>query len=185
MKSTPGTFKLEIIPEPAMPANVDQAIKNLLCDCFPPDIPIFSKTRYWHGTAPDYSLVCRSTGQVIGHVGIVVRAITAEGRTATVAGIQNLAVSREWRKTGLSGQLMTEAMEEARRRGIPFGLLFCVPGLAKFYASLGWETIPASAVMIAAEGKEEPIPAKNITMVLRLGSQAFPPGLISLQGMDW
>ena len=75
-------------------------------------------------------------------------------------------------------------MAEAGRRSIPFGLLFCVQGLERFYASLGWRTLPVRARMVF-EGAETEIPAKNIAMVIALSAKLFPPGDLHLGGPDW
>ncbi len=49
------TSGLELIEESDMPPETDAAIKRLLCECFPPDIEEFSRSRYWHGSAPAYT----------------------------------------------------------------------------------------------------------------------------------
>jgi GNAT superfamily N-acetyltransferase len=177
---------LETISELELTSELDAAIRDLLCRCFPPDVSIFSKSRHWHGSAPAYSVVDRSDdGRLKGHMAVVVRRIKAGARPALVAGIQNMAVSPEWRGQGVGDALMHAVMDEARRRGIPFGLLFCVPQLEKFYASLGWRRIDVDARM-DFEGREAiPIPGKNIVMVRELAETPFPPGDLHLQGPDW
>jgi hypothetical protein len=80
---------------------------------------------------------------------------------------------------------MARAMEEAKQRGVPFGLLFCVPELENFYARQGWERLDRPITMLDAEGRRVPIPSKNIAMILRLGDKPLPPGEIDLQGRDW
>ncbi len=176
---------LELFEESAVDPALDAAIRALLCACFPSDAPVFSASRHWHGTAPAYSLVHRVDGRVLGHVGIVLRTVACGGRPAGIAGIQNLAVLPEARKSGLSRRLMTESMAEAARRGVRWGLLFCVPGLERFYASLGWKTLDVSVTMADGRGGTEPIPGKNIAMALPLAGEPFPSGNIDLQGRDW
>jgi len=122
---------------------------------------------------------------VVGHVAIVIREIRCGGASVTVAGVQSLAVAPDFRGTGLSRRLMTEAMDEAKRRGIAFGLLFCVPGLESFYASLGWIRTDEAVTMRDKEGRPVPIPASNIAMFKPLGSTPFPTGPIDLRGRDW
>jgi predicted N-acetyltransferase YhbS len=146
---------------------------------------IFSKTRHWHGSAPAYSLVHQRNRQALGHVGIVVRTVMAGGTPVKVAGIQNLAVRPNRRGTGLGAKLIAAAMDEARRRGISQGLLFCAPTLEKFYKALGWATVPASVIMLDEQGRRVPIPGKNICMVKPLSVTPFPPGVIDLHGADW
>ncbi len=176
--------ELTLIDERDISTEADAAIKALLCGCFPPDAAAFSISRHWHGTAPAYSLAHWKENRVVGHVGVVIREVRCGDTPALIAGIQNLAVAQELRGRGLAQQLMIEAMAEAAGRGVPFGLLFCVPRLEHFYASLGWQRTDVSVTMIEY-GKEVPIPGKNITMFKELGGKPFPGGDINLRGMDW
>jgi predicted N-acetyltransferase YhbS len=163
---------------------LDAAIRALLCACFPRDTRHFSQSRAWH-TAPTYSLVCKEGPRAIGHVGIVMREVRIGGTPAMVAGVQSVAVLPSHRGRGLSRQLMTAAMEEARRRGARFGLLFCEPSLERLYAAWGWRTCPASATMRDEHGGCVPIPDKNIIMMKSLSGDALPPGDVDLCGADW
>ncbi len=178
------SLALKVVEESGMCSSLDEAIRKALCECFPADASAFAKTRAWHGSAPSYSLVHREGERVVGHVGVVVREIAAGGTPVTIAGIQNFAVVPDRRGTGLSRRLMEEAMAEAGRRGISFGLLFCVPGLERFYTSLGWRTLDVRARMVF-EDVEIEIPAKNIAMVLALAAKPFPSGDLHLGGPDW
>jgi predicted N-acetyltransferase YhbS len=180
-----STELIEIAEESDLPPGLDQGIRDLLCLCFPPDVPVFSQSRYWHGTAPEFSFYRREAGKITGHVGIVRRTIRAGSSQITIAGVQNLAVAPHRRKSGLGALLMIRALAESRRRGIDFGLLFCVPGLARFYASLGWHIQERAFFMADETGTLERIPEKNIGMTLTLGTHPFPPGEVDLQGRDW
>jgi GNAT superfamily N-acetyltransferase len=176
---------IECVEESEMSPALDRRIRDLLCLCFPPDVPVFSQTRHWHGTAPEFSFVRREARKIVGHVGIVRRTIQVGSSRIVIAGVQNLAVAPDRRKSGLGALLMIRAMDEARRRGIPFGLLFCVPGLARFYCSLGWQILDRSFYMADETGARTGIPEKNIGMSLPLGTQPFPPGEVDLLGRDW
>ncbi|MCC7518254.1 MAG: imidazole glycerol phosphate synthase subunit HisF [Verrucomicrobiae bacterium] len=175
---------LQIVEEDAMPAALDTAIRRALCECFPEDTAAFARTRAWHGSAPFFSVVVGEGRRVTGHVGVVAREISVGGARVRVAGIQNFVVVPDRRKTGLSRELMEAAMREAGGRGIPFGLLFCVPALERFYASLGWRTLPVRARMLF-EGAETEVPSKNIAMGLALAEEPFPEGELHLCGPDW
>ncbi|MBN1555706.1 MAG: GNAT family N-acetyltransferase [Phycisphaerae bacterium] len=177
--------KLEIVPEENITPELDAGIRALLCECFPPDVPIFRQNRCWHDCAPEYTLVYRREGKVLGHVGVMRRTITCGGVPVDIAGIESLAVSPTMRGTGLSRELMNESMAEAKRRGIPFGFLFCSPQLAKFYASLGWRTTHAAVTMHDENGLDVPQSDKSAAMFLNLTPQTFPEGDIHLQGRDW
>jgi predicted N-acetyltransferase YhbS len=176
---------LELVEESRLDAATDAAVRQLLCACYPADAGCFSRSRPWNGCVPEWSAISRAGGRVVGHVAVVVRTVSCAGRGAKIAGIQNLAVTPELRRTGLSRRLMTAAMREAERRGIRWGLLFCLPGLERFYASLGWKRLDVPVSMADALGRSAPIPAKNIAMALELAGESFPPGAIDLQGRDW
>jgi len=57
--------------------------------------------------------------------------------------------------------------------------------LEKVYAKCGWRLLPEREIIrIDENGKNIPLPAKNITMFFPLKLQAFPEGTINLQGND-
>ncbi len=166
---------MKLFNEP-LPEEVDSAVRDLLCECFPSDREVFSHTRYWHGSVPTYSLVYREHNRLIGYIGVVVREIKVNNVFITIAGIQNLAVSAKLRSKGVGRQLMIEAMNEALGHDIQYGLLFCIPELEHFYASLGW---------IKTREKVMMADVKNITMFKELADGKFPRGNIDIQGRDW
>lgn len=176
--------KLEIIEDIKVRAADDAAVRKLLAICFPGDAAFFLKSRVWH-SAPECILIRRSGREIKGHVAIIIRAVRCGRVKINIAGIQSLAVNPECRGTGLAQALMTESMAEAWRRKIEFGLLFCVPALERFYASLGWRRIDAPVCMRDETGGKAPLPSKNICMVLALSGKAFPEGAIDLLGRDW
>ncbi|OGV74304.1 MAG: hypothetical protein A3K19_17845 [Lentisphaerae bacterium RIFOXYB12_FULL_65_16] len=177
--------RLEVIDEVRMPPDVDAKVRQLLCACFPPDVPIFSITRHWHGSAPAFSVVIHADDVVVGNVAIVIRTIRAGTATVTVAGIQNMAIRREFRGAGLGAPMLEAAMREAVRREVQFGLLFCVPGLERYYAQFGWTRRDVDTRMDYDRQQNIPIPGKNICMVNTLGDEPFPEGDLHLQGPDW
>ncbi|MCP4610137.1 MAG: GNAT family N-acetyltransferase [Planctomycetes bacterium] len=179
------TSGLELIEESDMPPEIDATIKRLLCECFCPDAEKFSRSRYWHGSAPAYTLIHRDGDEVVGQVGIVLRTIRCGHVPTDIAGIQSLAVSPRIRGGMLAWALMRRSMKEARKRGVPFGLLFCVPSLERLYAAMRWERIDVITTMRDEKDQTVPIPGKNIAMVLKLDDRPFPEGDIDLQGADW
>lgn len=177
-------FKIEIVDEKSVSKDLDKGVRELLAECFPDDGKTFLKIRCWH-SAPEYILVNRKGKAVIGHVAIITREIACGKNKVKIAGIQSLAVGKAGRGTGLSHVLMTDSMSEAWRRGIEFGILFCIPELERFYASLGWKRVDVPVFMKDASGKKANLPQKNIAMILQLSGKTFPPGAIDLQGRDW
>ena len=107
------SFPLSCVPETELDSKLDQRIKQLLCICFPDGYAVFSKTRFWHGSVPSYSLLFEQDGKVLGHVGVTIRQIQAGSVRIKIAGIQGVAVAPELRGSGLAQQLMNDSMKEA------------------------------------------------------------------------
>lgn len=175
---------LERIEESQMPPATDASVRALLCTCFPAEAGVFSKTRHWR-SAPAYVVLLAHNGRVQGHIAIVVRVIRCDGREVTVAGVQGFAVHPDLRGCGVGSRLMASATVEAKRRGLDFGLLFCLPALEKYYCSLGWSALHQPVLMTDENGGPVPATGKNICMFQPLGAASFPEGTIDLQGRDW
>jgi predicted N-acetyltransferase YhbS len=178
-------FVLEVIPEADITPDTDAAIRALLCVCFPQDEPAFSQSRSWHASDPSFSVVGRLHQRIVAHVGIVVRTIRVGQREVAVAGVQNLCVSPTHRGRGLAQAAMAHALDHARRRGLRFGLLFCVPELVPYYESAGWSRSDATITMLDETGQDSPLPEPNIGMHIAFGDESFPRGDIHLAGRDW
>ena len=186
MEAVATGMNLRVIEETEIVEAIDQAIRDGLCICFPPDQPVFSQTRKWHGTGPAWTVIAEEDGVIATHVGVVDRTVKAGEELVRVAGIQNMYVLPNFRKRGLGQAVLERSMAEAARRGFDCGLLFCVPELAKLYSACGWRLLPRERVVrIDEEGREVDLPAKNIAMFLPLARSRFPAGVIHLQGNDW
>jgi len=176
---------LQLIEEREISAAEDAAIRELLRECFPADVAVFSRTRHWQGAAPAYTVIHRCGGRVIAHVGAVVREIGCGRQAAVIFGIQNFAVHPHARGTGLGRAILAAAAAEAARRGIRHGLLFCRPALERYYAALGWRKIDVPVTMELDPGQVMPISARSIAMVLALADEPLPRGAIHLRGPEW
>ena len=186
MAGQDGARTLEVIEEAAISPETDLAMRRFLVLCFDAASgAFFMQSRHWHGAAPEYSVIGRVNGELCAHVGVVVRRIRCGKTQVAVAGIQNVGVRPSCRGKGLGPWVMQAAMDEAVRRKIPFGLLFCVPELEHYYARLGWVTTHESATMNLSGGADEPTPAKNIAMYWSPKGEKLPAGPIHLQGPDW
>ena len=130
--SQPLVLPLQVVDEHNVALELDAAVRRLLCECFPSDGAAFSVRRAWNDVRPSFSVFSRHGDKVVGQVGIVERRISCGGVAVRVAGVQSLAVAPDWRRSRLSQRLMVAAMQEAQRRGVRFGLLFCVPELEGF-----------------------------------------------------
>lgn len=175
-----------IVPDESLTAAEDAAIRAALCRCFPVDHEVFARTRAWHGTLPTWTVLVGHEDLVIAHAGIVEREIVVGSARVRAAGVQNVLVVPEHRRSNLFRQVMSVAMDEARRRQLDLGILFCTADLARLYAWLGWQLLEGRHVVrIDEEGLPQPLPEKNVTMFYPLLRADFPPGDIHLQGNDW
>jgi predicted N-acetyltransferase YhbS len=178
-------MKVLLVDEAQMPRRLDEKIRAGMCLCFPSDVAVFSKTRAWHGSVPEYCVVLDQPNEVVAHVAIVNRTVTVGGMPLRVAGIQSVFVLPAYRGQGLSDQVLKAAMAEAACRKFDYGLLFCLPPLAKIYARCGWQEVGAREVIRMEDSCEMPLPEKNVTMYYPLRDAAFPEGLLHLCGNDW
>ncbi len=175
-----------VIPEESLTAAEDAAIRVALCRCFPADHEVFAETRAWHGTLPTWSVVVEHENLVVAHAGIVEREILVGHERVRAAGVQNVLVLPEHRKSDLFRQIMSVAMEEARRRPLDLGILFCTSDLVRIYAWVGWRLLKGrSVVRVDEEGRFQALPEKNVTMFYPLAHADIPPGDIHLLGNDW
>jgi len=182
MQAEGGAPAVETVDEGRIGPELDLGIRRLLADCFAPG---FMQTRHPLRAVSAFSVVSRQGDEVLGNVSVFLRTIRCGPTGVDVAGIGNVAVARARRGSGLCEALMQAALAEAQRRGRQFGLLFCVPRLERFYASMGWRRRAGRVFMTVADGQTAPIPDKDIAMVLEMGAAAFPDGEIHLQGPHW
>lgn len=179
-------MSIRIVKEDQIDDRLDQSIKDGLCTCFPPDKELFSKSRAWHGTSPNWAVLVEENSEVLAHVGIVERTICVENEQISIAGVQNVFVLPGHRSRGFFLPIMKTSMKEAGKLGHDFGFLFCTPDLEKLYALCRWKSLPdRRATRLDETGQEVDLPSKNITMYYPLARSEFPDGDIYLQGNDW
>lgn len=185
--TTPNdVLPLEIVEETRMTAELDLAIRTLLCNCFPENAATFRETRAWQQSVPEFSVIARQDNTVVGHVAVVHRRIScSRGKTVDVAGIQGVAVGEPMRGTGLSHRLLDTALQQATRHGLPFGLLFCRPMLERFYASLGWRRTDQPITIRDADNTIATLPHTRLAMYIPLSDRPFPEGPLDLRGRRW
>jgi predicted N-acetyltransferase YhbS len=177
---------VRLVNEQDLPPDLEAAIRQTLVACFPKDTDFFSHSRAWHGSAPTFSAVVLDGKEVIAHLGVVQREVTIGGAPANVAGIQNVAVLPDHRGRGLCRAMLTAAMDEAKQRGLDYGILFCVADSVPLYARCGWKRLFDSPVVrVDLDGMEKPLVEGNLPMWLPLEKGEFPTGEVHLAGNDW
>ena len=168
---------VEVVDENDVDSALDTEIKELLCEIFPDWSEIFQNRRQWHNLPPIFTVLgFDETGKLIGHVAVVVRAITTTWNFRYhVASIQGVCVADEHRKYGLAKRMLDIALKEAADREFSFAILYCKEPLVGFYMSQGWKLAEDNVVM----RNEHDLPVSmrsNCPMYCELGNETFPEG---------
>jgi GNAT superfamily N-acetyltransferase len=179
-------MQLEILKESDVSPELDAAIREILCICFPYEKQIFSGTRAWHGIKPSFVILLQKAGNIIAYLAVVDRIIKVAEEPVRVAGIHGVCVLPEYRGRRLSAKLLRAAMDKSDRLGFDLGLLFTGSDLIKHYASCGWKLLANKPIIrVDKNSTEITMPAQQTTMYYPLARPDFPPGPVHLQGNDW
>ncbi|GHT13120.1 hypothetical protein FACS1894170_08740 [Planctomycetales bacterium] len=179
------SYCISLVEEDGIDAPLDAAVRVLLCQCFPAWSSIFEKHRTWHSSPPIFTLIASDKGQTVGHIAVVVRTITTTWNFRyNVASIQGVCVSPDNRHSGLATEMLHMALDEIKRRGFLFAILFCKEHLISFYTSLGWKLADDSVVM---RNKDDlPITMRsNCPMYYELGNETLPEGPLDVHSPSW
>ena len=171
---------IQVIDEQDIDAALDSGIKEFLGGIFPEWGGIFRQHRRWHKTAPVFTVLYRTDGRIVGHVAVVVRAITTTWNFRYyVASVQGVAVAPDQRHAGLAHRLLAETLAEAKRRGFLYAILYCKEPLVDFYAAQGWKLPEDHAVMRNEE--DQPISMRSdCPMYYELTGEPFPEGPLDI-----
>ena len=182
-------YPLETIDENAIDVALDSRIREHLSRCFPDSPDKFLSHRIWHNIPPDYTVLVRqkqSDGSdfVIGHIAVVIRTITTTWNWRyNAASLQGVSVAEGYRHTGLATQMLKCALDEAKRRGYLYAVLFCKEPLVPFYEKQGWHLTDDSVIM----WNEQDCPIKmrsNCPMYKELTEKSFPEGPVDLHNPE-
>ncbi|MGI3184760.1 GNAT family N-acetyltransferase [Nioella aestuarii] len=130
-------MQIEVIPEHALSTATDAAIGTLMDTAFGAGAQY--EGRSFHKMRHHVRVVGWQEGQVIGHVGVQLRAIRAGTTPLTIAAIGEVAVHPNHQGNGMGSALMRQAIETAKDTVSSFAMLFGHPGL---YAPLGFRNQP-------------------------------------------
>jgi predicted N-acetyltransferase YhbS len=121
----------EIIPEWSLTAPDEGQIAELLARCFTTDFGGRSFFQQRH----HLRIVTRHKGRIIGHMGLMLRAVRVNGVLTDVAGLADVATDPDHRGKGIAAALLQEAIEQAKHSPAAHFLLF---GTAALYAAAGF-----------------------------------------------
>ena len=131
----------------------------------------------------DWSLLMEAQGELVSHVGLVERTITADGLPVRVGGVSAVATASAWRRRGLARQLVERAAGFMRAElRLDFGLLICGDDMIPFYDRLGWRVTPGPLWVDQPQGK---VRMPTTIMTLPLAGRPWPGGTIDLCGLPW
>ena len=101
-----------------------------------------------------YHFITEEGGRPLSHVGVVKTAVRAGGREVTVGGVGGVATRPEAQGRHLVHAAMRQAADFIRHElGAEFGMLYCLPRLAPFYARQGWQTVADEIEVEQPDGK--------------------------------
>src|SRR5919109_4340977 len=159
------------------------ALKALTAAVYPPEVVAVSPGRHVQWAPPDYSvLVFTPEGELVSHVGLVVRLGTLDGAAVTIGGVGGVkthprAQGRGYASAGL--RRAAAALHDDHR--VAFSVLVCQEHLLSFYTRLGWLTF--SGCLLVEQPTGPTVFTINCPMVFA-GQSALPQdGLIDLRGL--
>lgn len=122
-------------------------------------------------------------GIALSHVGLLRHEVSVNGRPLEVAGLGGVVTSPEAQGKGYANRLIRHAAEFFEREwGVDAGLLFCLPGLAPYYESLGWQAIEGPVLIEQPSGRiKAPLPV----MILPCRRRDWPTGEVELRSPPW
>ena len=177
-------LKYILVYESDMTPVLDAQIRDLLVECFPKTASYFCHKRGSKGSMPLYSVILTSNNKVIGHLSVTQRYILIGKREYKTAGVQNVAITKEFRGKSLLGPMLEMAQNEAVAQDFDFAMLFTGEDIKKAYSRWGWIEIP-NMVLERIDGKLLTEPRGGIQMYYPLVMDHVPAGPIDLQGTSW
>ena len=135
----------------------------------------------WRGK--DFHFVTEEDGRAVSHVGVIKTQVKAGGRALTVGGVGAVVTVPE----AQGRRLVHEAMRQVasficHELGADFGMLFCLPRLAPFYARQGWLLVEDE---VEIEQPAGPVVWPYHVMVLPCAGRAWPAGRVEIGGLPW
>jgi nodulation protein A len=161
------------------------ALKALTAAVYPPEVVVVSPGWHFQWAPPDYSvLVFTPEGELVSHVGIVVRTGTLDGAAVKIGGVGSVkthprAQGRGYASAGL--RRAATALHDDNQ--VAFSLLVCREHLLPFYNRLGWLLFSGRLIVEQATGPT--VFTINRPMVLAGLSAAPQDGIIDLKGLPW
>jgi GNAT superfamily N-acetyltransferase len=178
-------MRVDLKPVVTLDDDERAALKALTAAVYPPDVVAVSPGQYIQWAPPDYSVVVFTLeGELVSHVGVVVRTGTLDDTAVKIGGIGSVktyprAQGRGYASAGL--RRAVTALHDDHQ--VAFPLLVCQEHLRPFYNRLGWLSFSGRLLV------EQPTGPTMFTItrsMVLLGLSAAPQdGLIDLKGLPW
>lgn len=131
----------------------------------------------------EWHFITEEDGRSVSHVGVLKTTVRAGGEEVTVGGIGGVVTVPEAqgrRHVHAAMLRVSEFMREKLR--VEFGMLFCLPRLAPFYAAQGWRLVEET---IEFEQPAGTLVSPFRVMILPCGERAWPAGKVEVGGLPW
>jgi predicted N-acetyltransferase YhbS len=127
--------------------------------------------------------ITEEDGRAVSHVGLIRTKVGAGGREVTVGGVGGVVTIPEAQGRRLVHAAMREAAAfMCKDLGVEFGMLFCLPRLAPFYARQGWRLVEEEVEIEQPDGK---VVWPYHVMILPCGERDWPAGRVEVGGLPW
>lgn len=138
-------MKLEIVPELQLREGQEKEIAGLLQRCFSTDFGGASFYTQRH----HLRILARKDDRLVGHMGLLYRAVRVDGRLVNIAGLAEVATDAEYRGQGIASQMLNAAIGCAKQTDAAFFLLF---GTAGLYAAHGFTAVKNPVLCVTMDG---------------------------------
>jgi len=156
----------------------------LLKAIWPPEVVATLPWRDVVWASPDQRVLAfNAAGEIIGHVAIVVREATLDGRAVKIGGLGGVATRNDSRRRGVARAAMSTAVQQIQNvHEVDFGLLFCEPRHAALYEKLGWRSFQGDVFVQQAQGRVRFEVTGPYVFDLKMMPRS---GLLDLCGLPW
>ena len=176
-------MSIEYIRDSNVDMYLDRSLRDLLCNCFTePIAKVFRECRYFKEPPSHRWLIQSEDTQLIAHVALHEKVVTASHQQIRVGGIAEVCVHPEYRGQGLVRQLLAAVHDWLRSKDYSFSILSGYPCV---YTSSGYVSITnlyQEKTLDNDSVKLEPVP---LAIVCQLLDNKWPDDRVYLLGKSF
>jgi GNAT superfamily N-acetyltransferase len=178
-------MRIDLKPAADLDDDERARLEALTAAVYPPEVVATSPGRHLKWAPPEWSLlVYDASGDLVSHVGIVVRAGSRDGAAARIGGIGSVKTHPRAQGRGFASAGLRHAaavLHEVHQ--VDFSMLVCQAHLLPFYERLGW--LPFAGRLVVEQPGGPVAFTVNRPMVLAGHAAAPDGGNVDLQGLPW